>query len=214
MTTRQPKPTLSRSAQTALAAYQQHLHDEVDLRPATIRNYLSDLRHFMAWCEDSWPEDQDAGQAFALERVATPTLTRYREHLQHEIQLKPATINRHLVSLKRYFSWAADQGVIPRSPASVVKLVPQTSQPAYHLADHEEAALVAAADGPLKGILAYTKEPLVSIDLNHNPASSTFALDQTKVIEGDLVRVMSWYDNEWGFSNRMADTVAAFGRAV
>lgn len=146
MTTRQPKPTLSRSAQTALAAYQQHLHDEVDLRPATIRNYLSDLRHFMAWCEDSWPEDQDAGQAFALERVATPTLTRYREHLQHEIQLKPATINRHLVSLKRYFSWAADQGVIPRSPASVVKLVPQTSQPAYHLADHEEAALVAAAE--------------------------------------------------------------------
>jgi glyceraldehyde 3-phosphate dehydrogenase len=74
--------------------------------------------------------------------------------------------------------------------------------------------LVAAANGPLKGILAYTNEPLVSIDMNHNPASSTFALDQTKVIEGNLVRVMSWYDNEWGFSNRMADTAAAFGKII
>ena len=75
-------------------------------------------------------------------------------------------------------------------------------------------ALVAAADGALKGILAYTEEPLVSIDLNHNAASSTFALDQTKVIEGDLVRVMSWYDNEWGFSNRMADTATAIGKLI
>ena len=75
-------------------------------------------------------------------------------------------------------------------------------------------ALVAAADGKLKNILAYTDEPLVSIDLNHNPASSTFALDQTKVIEGDLVRVMSWYDNEWGFSNRMSDTAVAFGKTI
>jgi len=77
------------------------------------------------------------------------------------------------------------------------------------------AALVAAASKePLKGILAYTEEKLVSIDLNHNPASSTFALDQTKVIEGNLVRVMSWYDNEWGFSNRMADTAVAFGKTI
>ncbi len=80
--------------------------------------------------------------------------------------------------------------------------------------DEVNAALVAAADGPLKGILAYTNEPLVSIDLNHNPASSTFALDQTKVIEGNLVRVMSWYDNEWGFSNRMADTAVAFSKVI
>ncbi|WP_249690638.1 type I glyceraldehyde-3-phosphate dehydrogenase [Stappia sp. WLB 29] len=76
------------------------------------------------------------------------------------------------------------------------------------------AALVAAADGGLKGILAYTDEPLVSIDLNHNAASSTFALDQTKVIDGDLVRVMSWYDNEWGFSNRMSDTAVAFAKTI
>ena len=80
--------------------------------------------------------------------------------------------------------------------------------------DEVNAALVAAANGPLKGILASTTEPLVSIDLNHNPASSTFALDQTKVIEGNLVRVMSWYDNEWGFSNRMADTAVAMGKLI
>jgi glyceraldehyde 3-phosphate dehydrogenase len=76
------------------------------------------------------------------------------------------------------------------------------------------AVLIAAANGPLKGVLAYTDEPLVSIDMNHNPASSTFALDQTKVIEGNLVRVMSWYDNEWGFSNRMADTAVVMGRTI
>jgi glyceraldehyde 3-phosphate dehydrogenase len=76
------------------------------------------------------------------------------------------------------------------------------------------AVLVAAANGPLKGVLAFTDEPLVSIDMNHNPASSTFALDQTKVIEGNLVRVMSWYDNEWGFSNRMADTAVVMGRTI
>jgi glyceraldehyde 3-phosphate dehydrogenase len=76
------------------------------------------------------------------------------------------------------------------------------------------AALIAAANGPLKGVLAYTDEPLVSIDINHNPASSTFALDQTKVIDGNLVRVMSWYDNEWGFSNRMADTAVVMGRTI
>src|SRR5690606_10032773 len=76
------------------------------------------------------------------------------------------------------------------------------------------AALVAAAEGPLKDILTYTDEKLVSIDLNHNPASSIFALDQTRVLGGDLVRVMSWYDNEWGFSNRMVDTAMALARTI
>ncbi len=73
-------------------------------------------------------------------------------------------------------------------------------------------AIKSAAKGALKGVLAFTDEPLVSIDLNHDPASSTFALDQTKVMEGSFVRVLSWYDNEWGFSNRMADTAVAMGR--
>ncbi len=80
--------------------------------------------------------------------------------------------------------------------------------------DDINAALATAANGPLKGILSFTNEPLVSIDMNHNPASSTFALDQTKVIDGNLVGVMSWYDNEWGFSNRMVDTAVALGKTI
>lgn len=71
----------------------------------------------------------------------------------------------------------------------------------------------AAADGPLKGVLAYTSEPLVSIDYNHDPHSSTYDDTMTKVIEGTLVKVCSWYDNEWGFSNRLLDVVAAWSRA-
>jgi glyceraldehyde 3-phosphate dehydrogenase len=75
-----------------------------------------------------------------------------------------------------------------------------------------EAVKAAAGSNALKGILAYTDEPLVSMDLNHDPASSTFALDQTKVMQGTFVRVLSWYDNEWGFSHRMADTAVAMNR--
>ncbi|HET6160497.1 MAG TPA: type I glyceraldehyde-3-phosphate dehydrogenase [Dongiaceae bacterium] len=74
------------------------------------------------------------------------------------------------------------------------------------------AAIIDAANGPLKGILATNDQPLVSSDFNHNAASSTFDLLQTQVIEGSFVRVMSWYDNEWGFSNRMADTAVAMGK--
>jgi len=72
----------------------------------------------------------------------------------------------------------------------------------------------AAASGPLQGILAVTSDPLVSIDLNHVAASSTVALPQTQVIEGRLVRVLSWYDNEWGFSTRMADTALAMAKLI
>ncbi len=75
-------------------------------------------------------------------------------------------------------------------------------------------AIKTAATGPLKGILGVTDRPNVSIDFNHDPHSSTFALDQTKVMEGNFVRVLSWYDNEWGFSNRMADTAVAMGKLL
>ncbi len=76
------------------------------------------------------------------------------------------------------------------------------------------AAIKAAADaGPLKGILGYYDEPLVSTDFNHDARSSIFALGETKVIEGTFVRIMTWYDNEWGFSNRMSDTAVAMMRA-
>jgi glyceraldehyde 3-phosphate dehydrogenase len=76
------------------------------------------------------------------------------------------------------------------------------------------AAIKAAADGPLKGILGYTNAPNVSSDFNHDPHSSVFHMDQTKVMEGNFVRVLSWYDNEWGFSNRMADTAIAMAKLI
>ena len=78
--------------------------------------------------------------------------------------------------------------------------------------DEVNKAVLAASQGRLKGILETTAEELVSSDFNHNPASSTFDLTQTQVIEGNLVRVLSWYDNEWGFSNRMSDTAAAMAK--
>jgi glyceraldehyde 3-phosphate dehydrogenase len=76
------------------------------------------------------------------------------------------------------------------------------------------AAIKAAAEGPLKGILGYTNEKLVSSDFNHDPHSSVFHMDQTKVMDGTFVSILSWYDNEWGFSNRMADTAMAMGKLI
>ena len=75
-------------------------------------------------------------------------------------------------------------------------------------------AMKRASEQEMKGILGYTAAPNVSIDFNHDPHSSTFHMDQTKVQNGTLVRVMSWYDNEWGFSNRMADTAVAMGKLL
>jgi glyceraldehyde 3-phosphate dehydrogenase (phosphorylating) len=80
--------------------------------------------------------------------------------------------------------------------------------------DEINNAIKRAADQQLKGILGYTEQPNVSADFNHDPHSSVFHIDQTKVLDGTLVRVMSWYDNEWGFSNRMADTAVAMGKLI
>ena len=74
------------------------------------------------------------------------------------------------------------------------------------------AAVRKAAAGPFKGIVTTTDQPNVSVDFNHDPHSATFAIDQTKVMDSNFVRVLAWYDNEWGFSNRMCDTAAAMGR--
>nr|WP_295884692.1 type I glyceraldehyde-3-phosphate dehydrogenase [uncultured Devosia sp.] len=81
-------------------------------------------------------------------------------------------------------------------------------------ADEINAAVKKYADGELKGILGYTTQPNVSIDFNHDSHSSTLAFDQTKVMDGNFVSVLSWYDNEWGFSNRMADTAVALGKTL
>ena len=105
-------------------------------------------------------------------------------------------------------------GVAIRVPTQNVSLVDLTFVPKRETTAEEINGLIkqAAASGPLQNILACTEEPLVSIDFNHNPASSTVDLKATKAIEGRLIRVASWYDNEWGFSNRMCDTAAMFGK--
>jgi glyceraldehyde 3-phosphate dehydrogenase len=106
-------------------------------------------------------------------------------------------------------------GSAVRVPTPNVSLVDLTFQAGRSVTrDEVNAALKAAANGELKGILDFTDEPLVSIDFNHNPASSTIDSLETAVIGGDMVRVVSWYDNEWGFSNRMADTAVAMGKLL
>lgn len=144
---RQPAmPSLSDQAQEALETYQHYLIHQADLRPATLRNYVGDVRQFMAWCEQLWRDDEAETWFFSPERVATPTITRYRDYLKEDLGRKSATINRYLISLKRYFAWAVEVGHIVRDPAHVVKLVDQTSRPPRHLSDREEGDLVAAVD--------------------------------------------------------------------
>ena len=100
---------------------------------------------------------------------------------------------------------------VPTLNVSVVDLVFEAARETD--ADAVNAAVRAAAEGALAGVLAYTEEPLVSTDFNHHPASSIFDASLTKVLPGNLVKVLSWYDNEWGFSNRMLDVAAAWMRA-
>ncbi|RUU98345.1 type I glyceraldehyde-3-phosphate dehydrogenase [Mesorhizobium sp. M1A.F.Ca.IN.020.06.1.1] len=101
---------------------------------------------------------------------------------------------------------------VPTPNVSVVdfKFIAKRSTTAQEINE----ALVAASKGKLKGVLSVTHHPNVSIDFNHDPHSSIAALDQTKVMDGNFVSVLSWYDNEWGFSNRMGDTAVAFGKTI
>ncbi|SNZ20306.1 type I glyceraldehyde-3-phosphate dehydrogenase [Cohaesibacter gelatinilyticus] len=101
---------------------------------------------------------------------------------------------------------------VPTPNVSVVDLVFEADRPTS--AEEVNAAIRTAADGSLKGILGYSDLANVSVDFNHDPHSSIFHMDQTKVMDGTMVRILSWYDNEWGFSNRMADTAVALGRLI
>lgn len=103
-------------------------------------------------------------------------------------------------------------GVAIRVPTPNVSVVDLVFESARDTTPEEiNAAIKTAADGRLKGILGYTDQPNVSSDFNHDSRSSVFHLDQTKVIDGRMVRILSWYDNEWGFSNRMLDTAQKLG---
>ncbi len=98
---------------------------------------------------------------------------------------------------------------VPTPNVSMIDLTFVAKRPTS--AEEINEAMSAAASGPLAGVLAVSDGPMVSIDFNHNPASATFDLTQTVVMEGTLCRILAWYDNEWGFSNRMADVAALMG---
>lgn len=138
MTKQAAKPRLSVPAQHALCTYEHHL-----TTAATVRNYLSDVHLFMAWYELEG-EKEEGNLSFTPEQVATPTIIRYRHYLQHQLGRKPATINRYLISLKRYFGWLFNADRISSNPTRAVKLVTTISCPPRHLTDKEESDLVAA----------------------------------------------------------------------
>ena len=135
-------PSLTPPGQGALASYERWLREREDLAAASIRNYLSDLRHFIAWYETE--REVHAHDAFTPQGITTPALTRYRTYLQTVQRQKPASVNRSLISLKRYFGWVLQQRLITYDPSTAVKLVGQEESAPRHLDDQEEQALVAA----------------------------------------------------------------------
>jgi len=137
-------PTLTQLGQQALGQYESYLRLVADVSPVTIRNYLSDLRLFAAWYEQTISQGQEISQPFVPTAISTPTMTLYRSYLQSALELKPASVNRHLVTLKCYFSWVVSTGAIHTNPATVVKLVSFVEFFPRHITDSEEGALVAA----------------------------------------------------------------------
>lgn len=115
-----------------------------DLSPKTLREYASDLKHFIGWFETA--DHSGKTVVFRMEDVVTPTLLRYREAMQQMMKLKPATVNRRLVTLKRFFEWAVSEARVNRDPSKPVKLVPEEKAPPRQMTDREEAALIAVTE--------------------------------------------------------------------
>ncbi len=158
ITKRASRPVLSGIGEHVLAQYEQWLCVEEDLSSATIRNYLSDLRQFMAWRESIWQQGREESRSFTPEEVASLTLTHYRTYLQ-ALQLKPNSINRSLISLKRCFAWLITTRQLTCDPAKVVKLVGEEATLPRHLDDQEVQALVAAVkkNGSAREICTLTR---------------------------------------------------------
>ncbi|MDJ0715406.1 MAG: phage integrase N-terminal SAM-like domain-containing protein [Prochloraceae cyanobacterium] len=137
--------SISQLGQKELASYESYLRGQQDMSPVTIRNYLSDLRSFVAWYETLQIKSTQSRQiGFQLELITTPTLTRYRSYLQSQLKLAPASINRYLLTLKSYFTWAVSLKKIIDNPATVVKLIPKVKSSPRQISDAEESAIVAA----------------------------------------------------------------------
>jgi integrase/recombinase XerC len=142
--TRAPHPWISDTAQRILATYRAALEERGELGAATIRNYLSDLRHFMAWCETSWQDGLFPEAEFRLSDLTTPLIAQYRAYLLTSLRLKPASINRMLVSIKRFCAWATERDMLWSDPARAVPLVAQPDRRPRFLSDAEEERLLDA----------------------------------------------------------------------
>jgi glyceraldehyde 3-phosphate dehydrogenase len=171
------------------------LHDAIGITKGfmtTIHSYTGDQPTL-----DTMHKDLYRGRAAALSMIPTSTGA-------------AKAVGLVLPELKGKLDGVAIR--VPTPNVSCVDLVFEAARDTT--VDEVNAAIRAAADGPMKGVLGYTDQPNVSMDFNHDPHSSIFHLDQTKVMEGRMVRILTWYDNEWGFSCRMADTAVAMGRLI
>jgi len=178
-----------------LAPVAKVLHDTVGIETGfmtTIHAYTGDQPTL-----DTLHKDLYRGRAAAMSMIPTSTGA-------------AKAIGLVLPELKGKLDGVAIRVPVPNVSVVDLKIVAQRQTDAKEINE----AMKRAAEQQLKGILNYTTSPNVSIDFNHDPHSSTLHMDQTKVMNGNLVRVMAWYDNEWGFSNRMADTAVAMGKVL
>lgn len=120
----------------------QFLTVQKELSPKTLREYAGDLKHFFSWLEAD--RDTENNVAYAVQHVATSTLLNYREEMQQSMRLKPATINRRLITLKRFFDWTASEGFIGSDPSKPVKLLPEDKEKPRRMTDQEVEALINA----------------------------------------------------------------------
>lgn len=158
----------------------------------TIHSYTSDQR-----LQDQAHKDMRRARAAAMSMIPTSTGA-------------AAAVGLVLPELAGKLSGTSIRVPTPNVSVVDLKFIPGRET----TVDEINAAMRHAAEGPMKGVLGATDEQLVSIDFNHNPNSSTFDLTQTQIVDGGLVRVMSWYDNEWGFSSRMGDTAIAMAKLI
>jgi len=178
-----------------LAPVAQVLHDSIGIVKGfmtTIHSYTGDQPTL-----DTMHKDLYRGRAAALSMIPTSTGA-------------AKAVGEVLPELKGKLDGVAIR--VPTPNVSVVDLTFEAARPTS--IEEINEAIKAAAAGRLKGILGVTALPNVSVDFNHDPHSSTFALDQTRVMEGNFCRILTWYDNEWGFSNRMSDTAVAMGKLL
>ena len=142
-----PKSVMvSAQAEKCINEFIRSLSENEDLNQKTLREYTSDFRNFANWFEEIWDSHSEGFMCFHPSEIATPTIVQYREYLQKIRCLKPATVNRRLNTLKRYFDWAVRQDLVAIDFSKPVKLIPEEKTSPRQMTDKEEVALIAAAE--------------------------------------------------------------------